>query len=91
MDGEKYLGTDILLDDGTYSGQYNKIWRVEAYSDSTGVCVTNAAKGTNGLNAKYVLLPVTDDANSNSNTVAYQEKIQSMILRFQILHQKAIR
>ena len=71
---KKYLGTDILLDDGTYSGQYNKIWRVEAYSDSTGVCVTNAAKGTNGLNAKYVLLPVTDDANSNSNTVAYQEK-----------------
>ena len=71
---KKYLGTDILLDDGTYSGQYNKIWRVEAYSDSTGVCVTNAAKGTNGLNAKYVLLPVTDDANSNSNTAAYQEK-----------------
>lgn len=71
---KKYLGIDILLDDGTYSGQYNKIWRVEAYSDSTGVCVTNAAKGTNGLNAKYVLLPVTDDANSNSNTVAYQEK-----------------
>ena len=69
---KKYLGTDILLDDGTYSGTYNKIWRVEAYSDSTGVCVTNAAKGTNGLNAKYVLLPVTEDANSNS--AVYQEK-----------------
>ena len=40
-----------------------KFWRVEAYSDSTGVCVTNAAKGTNGLNAKYVLLPVTENTN----------------------------
>ncbi|MDY5845182.1 MAG: GBS Bsp-like repeat-containing protein, partial [Bariatricus sp.] len=69
---KKYLGTDILLDDGTYSGEYNKIWRVEAYSDSTGVCVTNAAKGTHGLNAKYVLLPVEED--NNSNTVDYQEK-----------------
>ena len=73
---KKYLGTDILLDDGTYSGEYNKIWRVEAYSDSTGVCVTNAAKGTNGLNAKYVLLPVTENTNLNSNTnlITYQEK-----------------
>lgn len=77
---KKYLGTDILLDDGTHSGEYNKIWRVEAYSDSTGVCVTNAAKGTNGLNAKYVLLPVTENANANanvngnSNSVTYQEK-----------------
>ncbi len=73
---KKYLGTDILLEDGTYSGEYNKIWRVEAYSDSTGVCVTNAAKGTNGLNAKYVLLPVTENANvnGNSNSVTYQEK-----------------
>ena len=73
---KKYLGTDILLDDGTYSGEYNKIWRVEAYSDSTGVCVTNAAKGTNGLNAKYVLLPVTENTNLNGNTnlITYQEK-----------------
>lgn len=66
---KKYLGTDILLDDGTYSGEYNKIWRVEAYSDSTGVCVTNAAKGTNGLNAKYVLLPVTENTNLNLSLI----------------------
>ena len=55
-----WLGNDIWTEDG-YSGVYNRIWRVEAFNKETGVCVTNVARGTNGLTAKYVLVPVDTD------------------------------
>lgn len=55
-----WLGNDIWTQDG-YSGVYNRIWRVEAFNKETGVCVTNVARGTNGLTAKYVLVPVDTD------------------------------
>ena len=55
-----WLGNDIWTEDG-YSGVYNRIWRVEAFNKETGVCVTNVAKGTHGLTAKYVLVPVDTD------------------------------
>ena len=55
-----WLGNDIWTEDG-YSGVYNRIWRLEAFNKETGVCVTNVARGTNGLTAKYVLVPVDTD------------------------------
>ena len=55
-----WLGNDMWTEDG-YSGVYNRIWRVEAFNKETGVCVTNVARGTNGLTAKYVLVPVDTD------------------------------
>lgn len=63
MDSD-WLGTDMLIGN-TYSGTYNRIWRVEAFNPSTGVCVTNVARGTHGLTAKYVLVPVETDADIN--------------------------
>ncbi len=60
MDSD-WLGTDMLAED-KYSGTYNPIWRVEAFNPSTGVCVTNVPRGTHGLTAKYVLVPVNTDS-----------------------------
>ena len=60
MDSD-WLGTDMLTGD-KYSGAYNRIWRVEAFNPSTGVCVTNVPRGTNGLMARYVLVPVNADS-----------------------------
>ena len=81
-----WLGTDMLVD-GAYSGTYNRIWRVEAFNTATGVGVTNVARGTNGLTAKYVLVPVDTDSRpeeyvsidkvqiSNISPKGYQVKV----------------
>ena len=65
-----WLGNDIWTEDG-YSGVYNRIWRLEAFNKETGVCVTNVARGTNGLTAKYVLVPVDTDTKVSGNTASF--------------------
>ena len=55
------MGTDMKKIDGTPSGTYNPVWRIEAYSDDYGVCVTNAITGTVGNQvARYVLVPYVE-------------------------------
>lgn len=55
------MGTDMKKIDGTPSGTYNPVWRVEAYSDAYGVCVTNAITGTVGNQvARYVFVPYVE-------------------------------
>ena len=64
----RYLGTDVTLTEGTTSGTYNPIWRVEAFNPSHGVCVDNNPLGTGGdPTVRYVLVPVT---SSNNNVTA---------------------
>ena len=53
--------TDMKKIDGTPSGTYNPVWRIEAYSDDYGVCVTNAITGTAGNQvARYVFVPYVE-------------------------------
>ncbi len=55
------MGTDMKKIDGTPSGTYNPVWRIEAYSDDYGVCVTNAITGTAGNQvARYVFVPYVE-------------------------------
>lgn len=55
------MGTDMKKIDGTPSGTYNPVWRIEAYSDDYGVCVTNAITGTVGNQvARYVFVPYVE-------------------------------
>ena len=55
------MGTDMKKIDGTPSGTYNPVWRIEAYSDDYGVCVTNAITGTIGNQvARYVFVPYVE-------------------------------
>ena len=72
-----WLGTDMLAGDA-YSGTYNRIWRVEAFNSSTGVCVTNVARGTNGLMAKYVLTPVDTDTRLEENLSVDQIRVSNV-------------
>lgn len=75
-----WLGTDMLAGD-SYSGTYNRIWRVEAFNSSTGVCVTNVARGTHGLTAKYVLTPVDTDAELEEKLSIDQVQISNASAR----------
>ena len=55
------MGTDMKKIDDTPSGTYNPVWRIEAYSDDYGVCVTNAITGTVGNQvARYVFVPYVE-------------------------------
>ena len=55
------MGTDMKKIDGNPSGTYNPVWRIEAYSDDYGVCVTNAITGTVGNQvARYVFVPYVE-------------------------------
>ncbi len=56
---DKNLGEDMTNKYGEPSGPYNRIWRVEAFNPSKGVCIDNCAHGTNYTNnVRYVLEPV---------------------------------